>query len=156
MKRNHPNFIDRNRKAIAGVKQHYAAATALVLDGISRTPADIEKILQDQIDAIDAWNAAKVAFHQATAVSKTAAATADAVFLALKTKVFLDFKTTPDTVADFGLTVPKRRKPKPKTLVAADEKRKATIASRHPAGAKAPAEPTGTTPAAPPAPGTHG
>jgi hypothetical protein len=155
MKKNRSSLIDRNRKAIAGVHAHYAQAPQIVLGGVPYAPADVVKILQDQIDAIDAAAAAKVAFHQATVAEKAAGATASAVFQALKARVLSDFKAKADVVGDFGLTVPVRRKPAPATVVKANEKRKETRASRHAAGAAAPTTTTGPAPAAPPATTPH-
>jgi hypothetical protein len=144
--------IDRNRKAIAGVEKQYANLPAIVLDGVTYKPADVVKILQGQIDAIDTQAAAKVGFHQTAAAQRAASATANAVFLALKTRVFSDFKNQPDVVGEFGLTVPTRHKPKPPTLVKAAEKSVATRKARHTLGPKAKLDITGDVPATPAAP----
>lgn len=142
MKPNQSRIIDRNRKAIAGVQQHFAHAKAILLDGVPHKPADVVKILQDQIDAIDKTNAAKLAFHQTVAAQKAASATANAVFLALKARVFSDFKASAETLGEFGLAPPQRRKPKPKTLVEAAAKRAKTRTARGTAGATEPSPPT--------------
>lgn len=155
MTTNRSTTIDRNRKAIAGVLQHYGSATKVVLDGVPHKPADLVKIFQDQIDAIDEANAAKVTFHQKVAAQKAASAAADAVFLALKTRVFSDFKTSAEIVGEFGMALPKRRAPKPKTLVEAAAKREATRKARHTMGERQRAEIKGDEPATPPAPVGH-
>ena len=153
MKRNHPTTIDRNRKAIAGVSAHYVHTKTIVLDGVPHAPSDVVKILQDQIDAIDATVAARAAFLQASAAQKAASATANAVFLALKTRVFSDFKAHAQVVADFGVVAPSRRKPTPKTLVDAAAKREATRAEHRGSGARA--QETNGAQAPSPTPVTH-
>ena len=147
--KNKSSIIDRNRKAIAGIEQEYANVPSIVLDGVSRSPAGVVKILQDQIDAADATAKASVAFHQTVAVEKTARATGNAVFLALKTRVFSDFKNVPATLGVFGLVAPSRRKPGPETLTNAAVKRKATRLARHTVGPKKRKEITGVVPVAP-------
>jgi hypothetical protein len=149
MKKNKSNIIDRDRKAIAGIQKHYANAPALVLNGVSYTPAEVEKVLQDQIDTADATGAAKVGFHKAVAAERAAGTTANGVFLALKSKVFNDFKTNPDAVGDFGLALPARRQPSPDKVVEAVKKREATREARHTMGPKKKAEIKGILPASP-------
>jgi hypothetical protein len=155
MKPNRSTIIDRNRKAIAGVKLHYGNATKIVLDGVARKPSDIVTIFQDQIDAIDEVAAAKVTFHQKVVAQKAATSTANAVFLALKTRVFSDFKTSAEIVGEFGIALPKRRAPKPKTLVEAAAKREATREARHTMGERQRAEVKGDEPKTPPSPVGH-
>jgi hypothetical protein len=154
-KRNISNTIDRDRKAVAGVQQHYASAPTIVLDGVPHTPSEVVKILQGQIDAFDATDAAKVVFHQTAAAQKAASATAHAVLSALKARVLSDFKNQPTIVADFGFAVPRRRAPKPKVLVEAAKKSAATREARHTMGPKAKLEITGTVPATPAATNGH-
>jgi hypothetical protein len=147
MKRAKSYIIDRNRKAIAGTKQHYAGVRTIVLDGISHSPTEVEKILQDQIDAADAADAAAITLHQAVAAQKAANAKGDAVYMALKNRIFCDFKTSAEVLGEFGLTMPKRRKPKAATVAEAVKQREETRKAHAAAGSEdKPAE----TPAAPP------
>jgi hypothetical protein len=74
------------------------------------------------------------------------------VFLALKAHVFNDFKTAAETVGEFGLTLPQRRKPTPEKLMEAAAKRKATRYARHTMGPKQKEAIKGQLPAAPPPP----
>ena len=60
------------RKAIAGIQQHCAGVTSIVLDGVTFKPADLVQILQDQIDHADATSSAKATFHQTVAAQNAA------------------------------------------------------------------------------------
>jgi hypothetical protein len=148
MNRNKTTIADRNRKAIAGVAQHYAHTKALVLDGVSFKTTDVEKILQDQIDAADKTAAVRATFHQTVAAETAANAKANALFLALKARVFSDYKTSSEILGDFGLATPQRRKPAAATVVEAARKRKATRAANKPQ-ATVTASAAGQQPAAP-------
>ena len=139
---------DRNRKALAGIRKHYASVPTMVLYGISYARTDIEKAFQGAIDAADATSAATALFHKTVDAERTANASADAVFGGLKTFVTLQFKTLPDVMADFGFTPPSRQVPDVATKAAAAEKRLATRVARHTMGTRQKAKVTGTTPAA--------
>jgi hypothetical protein len=102
---------DRNRQAIAGVKKHYANAPSIVVDGVSHTPAEIEKVLQGSIDSADVTSAAAAAFHKAVEVEKAANATGDALYRGLRTYLITQHKTDPETLGDFGGIAPRRYSP---------------------------------------------
>ena len=152
--RNRAARSDRNRKAIAGVRKQFASTKTLVLDGVSYTPDDIVKALQGSIDAADATSAANAQFHKAVDAERAANATADAVYAGLKTYVTSQFKTSPSTLADFGITLPTRQVPDAATAATAVEKRQATRVARHTMGTrqKANVKGTVTAPATAPAP----
>jgi hypothetical protein len=137
LRTNKSNVIDRNRKAIAGLRQHYAHVSSIVLDGVPFKTADVEKVLQGQIDAADKTAAATASFHQAVAVEKAVHAHAEATFLALKARVFSDFKASAEVLGEFGLKQPTRRKPSPDTVVKANAQRRATRERNKPSGQKA-------------------
>ena len=147
---------DRNRKAIAGVRSQFGSTKAVVLDGVSYAPDDIVKALQGSIDAADATIAITAQFHKTVDAERAANATADAVYAGLKTYVTSQYKTSPDTLADFGITLPSRQVPDAATTAVAVEKRHATRVARHTMGKrqKASVKGTVTTPetAAAPAP----
>src|SRR5579859_1006360 len=102
---------DRNRKAIAGIRKHYASTPTMVLDGVPLATADVEKALQGSIDAADATGAATAVFHTTVEAERTANAKGDAVYGGLKAFVTTQFKASPDSMADFGFTPPSRRVP---------------------------------------------
>ena len=145
---NKANRSNRNRKAIAGVKKHYATTPSITLDGISYAPADIEKALQDPIDAADATASAKAVFDRAVAADTAARARGDAVYKGLKTFVTGQFKTSPDTLADFGIALPQRHVPDTATTAGAIAKRAATREARHTMGSQQKKSVKGTVPAA--------
>ncbi len=126
---------DRNRQAIAGLRKHYANGPSLAIDGVSYTPADIERILQDSIDAADATTAAAAAFHKAVAAEKAASAKGDPLYRGLRTLLIHQYKTAPNTLADFGITLqPKRQVPNAANVADAVVKRDATRKARHTMG----------------------
>jgi len=150
MKQNRTNLADRDRQASAGIKLHYANVPTLVLDGVSYAQADVVKILQDLIDLAGPAIAAATAFHAAVAAEKSAITKANAVYLALKGRVLSDFKSQPQVLADFGITLPTRQVPSAVTAAEAVAKRAATRAARHTLGKRQKAKITGTVPATPP------
>ena len=145
---------DRNRKAIAGVRSQFGSTKAVVLDGVSYAPDDIVKALQGSIDAADATTAITAQFHKTVDAERAATATADAVYAGLKTYVTSQFKASPDTMAEFGISLPSRQAPDAATAAAAVEKRQATRVARHTMGKrqKANVKGTVTTPETAPAP----
>ena len=145
---------DRNRKAIAGVRKQLASTKAVVLDGVSYAPDDIVKALQGSIDAADATIAVTAQFHKTVDAERAANATADTVYAGLKTYVTSQYKASPDTMADFGITLPSRQVPDAATTATAVEKRQATRVARHTMGKrqKANVKGTVTTPETAPAP----
>ncbi len=145
---------DRNRKAIAGVRKQFASMKTVVLDGVSYAPDDIVKALQGSIDAADATIAATALFHKTVDAERAANATADTVYAGLKTYVTSQFKASPDTLADFGISLPSRQVPDAATASTAVDKRRATRVARHTMGKrqKANVKGTVTTPEMAPAP----
>ncbi len=125
---------DRNRKALAGIRKHYASTPTMVLDGVTFATADVETALQGSIDAADATTAAAAVFHKTVAAERTANARGDAVYGGFKAFVTTQFKVSPDSMADFGLTLPARRVPDAATKADAVAKRSATRAARHTMG----------------------
>ncbi len=122
---------DRNRKAIAGVRSQLGSTKAVVLDGVSYAPDDIVKALQGSIDAADATIAITAQFHKAVDAERAATATADAVYAGLKTYVTSQFKASPDTMAEFGISSPFSGRPLTRPMAAAAvEKRHATRVAR--------------------------
>ncbi len=141
------NRNDRNRQAIAGVQKHITAP--IVLDGVSRQPTEVTGILQDAITKVDASTAAEATYHEAVAAEKTATATADALYIALKREVLNLYKGQPTVLGDFGITEPVRKVPSAATKAAAAAKRRADAAAKKAAKAAA-AAPAPATPATPP------
>jgi hypothetical protein len=141
---------DRNRLVIDGVKKHLASATSIIVGGVSYAPVDIEKILQDSIDAAGATSTATAAFHKAVAAEKAANAKGDALYRGLRKYLTNLYGTQPDVLADFGIMLPTKRVPDANTVATAVAKRAATRAARHTMGTRQKQGVKGTaTPAAP-------
>jgi hypothetical protein len=140
---------DRNRQAIAGVKKHYANAPSIVVDGVSRTPAEIVRGLQASIDAADATSAANAAFHKAVQAEQAVNADGDALYRGLRSFLITQHKTAPETLGDFGITLASKRVPDAETVAKAVEKRAATRAARHTLGKRQKSAIKGQTPPAP-------
>ena len=152
MRSSKPTRSDRNRKAIVGVQKHYAALATVIIDGVPRTPASIVQTLQGSIDGADATAAAAATFHKAVEDEKQAIAEGNAMYQGLKALVVSQFKTSPETLADFGITPPSRRVPDAATVATAVEKRDATRAARHTMGKRQKEQVKGTVAAPAPAP----
>ena len=125
---------DRNRKAAAAVQKHFGSMPAIVLDGVTYTPAEVVAELQSAIDAADATIAAAGAHHQAVLAERATAARTDALYAALKSFTLNQHKPRAEVLAEFGMTLPSRQAPSAETLAAAAEKRAATRAARHTMG----------------------
>lgn len=126
---------DRNRQAIAGIKQNLAGTPALVIGGVSYAPADIQAALQASIDAADATTAATAAFHKAVAAEKATHAKGDALYRGLSTVLKNQYGSQADTLAAFGIALPPQRQtPSATTAADAVAKRAATRVARHTMG----------------------
>ncbi|HEX4447225.1 MAG TPA: hypothetical protein VH044_10835 [Polyangiaceae bacterium] len=152
MRTDKPTRSDRNRKAIVGAQKHYAALTTVIIDGVPRTPASIVQALQGAIDGADATAAAAATFHKAVADEQQATLEGDAMYRGLKTLVMSQFKTSPETLADFGFTLPSRRVPDAATVATAVQKRDATRVARHTMGKRQKEQVKGTVTVPAPAP----
>jgi hypothetical protein len=126
--------VDRNRQVIAGMQKHYASAPSIVLDGVSHTLADIVKVLQAPIDTADVATTTASAFHKAVAADKAARAASDVMYRSLRAFLVNLYKTSPEVLADFGITLPSRQAPDAATTAAAVVKRGATRVARHTLG----------------------
>jgi hypothetical protein len=149
MKRSRADRASVNRKAIVGVQKHYATTPTMIVDGVSYETANLVNVLQGPIDAADATTAASAAFHKAVADEKAANDLAARAYAGLKALVVNQFKTSPETLADFGITLPSRRVPDAATTARAVEKSKATRLARHTMGKRQKEKVKGTVPASP-------
>jgi hypothetical protein len=125
---------DRNRQTIAGVRKPLAGDPPIAVDGVTYTAADIERILQASIDTTDATTAATAVFHKAVAAERAAHAEGDALDRGLRTLLLHRYLSSPDTLADFGVTPPQRQTPSAVTVADAVAKRAATRLARHTMG----------------------
>jgi hypothetical protein len=151
---NKANVIDRDRQAIAGIQKHYANVPSMTLDGVSYTMAQIEQVLQDQVDAAPVTTAAKAAFRQAVLAEQSVSAKANALYRALRSRVLNDFKNNASALGDFGMLPVQRQIPTVATKAEALKQSEATRKARGTAGKRQKAKIKGAPPApvTPPAP----
>jgi hypothetical protein len=135
---------------IAGIGKYFAGVNTITLAGTPYAPSAIAKILQDLVDAINAAVAARTAAHVAVQAASAKSAAVDPVLTAFKSYL-LGVYTDAKTLADFGLTPRKPRRPLTQEEgAAAAAKRLATRAARHTLGKRQKASIHGTAPEPPP------
>lgn len=149
---------NRNRLMIFGFKKHYVATPSIIVEGIQYQTTDVENALQASIDAAAATAAAAAAFHKAVAAEGAANAKGDALYRGSKAVLVNQYKTSLETLADFGITLQPAQTPDAMTVANAVVKRNATRAARHTMGSRQRSHIHGAVPStgAPPAgaPGT--
>jgi hypothetical protein len=158
---------DSASTAIFGVDKRLAGIISISLNGVSYTPVQIKSILQADVDATNAIDAAKAAWSKAVTDGRASRAEATAMLRALRAYLIATSGAgAVGLLADFGFLPPKSAKVAVKTKAAAVDKTLATRAARHtmgknqkkevkgaPAAAATPASPAPVAPAsAAPAP----
>jgi hypothetical protein len=143
---NKSKTIDRDRQTIAGIQKYYSTVPSIVLDGVSYAPAEIVKVLQDQLDRLDASAAAQGVYRKAVVDERSASAKANTLYRVFRRRVLNDYKTSHDVLGEFGLLLPEKQVPNAETKAKAVEKRDATRKARHTMGKRQKAEIKGTVP----------
>jgi hypothetical protein len=143
---NKSKTIDRDRQTIAGIQKYYATIPSIVLDGVSYTPAEIVKVLQDQLDRLDASAAAQGVYRKAIVAERSASTVADVLYRAFKRRVLNDYKTSEDVLGEFGLLLPKKQVPNAETKAKAVALRDATRKARGTRGKRQKADIKGNVP----------
>ena len=128
--------VDSAKQLIAGTGKRLAKGTQVSLVGSSFTPDQVTSQLQAIVNLRTDVDAAK-----ATATAKIAAETAQMPALRTFMSAYVSFVkaaygTSPDALADFGLSPKSRAQLTAEANVAAAAKRKATRAARHTMGSK--------------------
>jgi hypothetical protein len=124
------------KQFIAGVTEHFGSVTQITLLGRSFTPAEISSVFQSLVDLDAAVDAARVTTAAKVAAEAAQLPSVSALVSAMRTYVRATYGTSPDVLADFGLTPKARVQVSPETQVVANAKRKATRAARHTMGPK--------------------
>lgn len=156
-----PTAKDLATKAMRGVDKYFAGLTSLSLMGASFTQASLKAVFQADIDATNTAEAGHTQWRQQVATQKATRAKTRAVRKALKNYLLGAYGA--DAVAvleDFGFSPPKSPGRKTvKAKAAGIAKAEATRQARHTMGKKqkklvkgAPASPSASNPATPPAP----
>ena len=135
------------QKALSGIDKRLSNVASLTLGGIPFTPADLKKVLSDDLVARSNTTAAKAALRVAVVQQKGTGAKARALLKRLK--AWLIVQSGNDVAAvlqDFGFQEPKTPKPTVKVKASAADKALATRKARHTLGKKQKADITGATP----------
>ena len=132
---------------IAGLTKHATTITSLVIGGQSLTTAQIIAPLQARLASSTAAQSTRAAWQNAVKADTDERAKTKDFFSGLRKALEVAFAGAVDSLADFGLTPPKKRVVSPEKKVAAALKAKATRAARHTLGKKQKKSITGTTPA---------
>jgi hypothetical protein len=134
-----------DQKMIAGVTKYFANLTQVMIAGTNCTPVAMKAVLQAEIDAITAANAAKAVAKQQVANATAARGSAHAFRKGLKAYILANYGASAITMLeDFGLTKP-ASKVKVATKATAVVKAKATRTARHTMGSKQKQAITGAT-----------
>ena len=156
------DMMAADQAMIDGVRKYLTQLASMPVGSQVMTPADMVKVFQDRLDAGKAVLSADAARAAAIKADRDLRAKTAALAQASRRIVLGMFQQSPDTLAVFGLKVPKAGKAKVAVKAAAVVKGKATRTARHTAGKKqklaikaaptAATSGTAATPAAPPAP----
>jgi hypothetical protein len=132
---------------INGTEKFLAQFATLPVGATNMAPADIIKVFQDRIASGKATQVAEAARAAAVKADRDLRAKTRAFEQAFRRIVLGMFLQAPDTLAVFGLKVPKTRKPKAVTVATAVAKNKATRVARGTVGPKKKLAIKGTVPA---------
>ncbi len=146
------------RAILAGIAKRYAGVTSFTLGGRDVAVADLVKLIQTDLDGLDAIAKAKAAYGQTVQEERATRASLSPLLRFLRNFVLATLGDTQASVAalqDFGFTPRKTTKSTSATKAQAQEKGKATRKARGTQSKKAKAKIKGTlpVPAASPAPG---
>jgi hypothetical protein len=133
---NRPKQLAADQKMIEGVNKHLAQFASLSVAGQIVSSTDIVKVLQTRIDVSKAATAADAARTEAVKADHDEHAKTALFVSSLRRVVVGMFITSPETLAEFGLTAPKAGKPSAATKAAAVAKNKATRKARGTVGPK--------------------
>jgi hypothetical protein len=124
-----------NRKLQDGLQTHLLGARPITIAGKAYKPADLVKLLQAEIDAANAANAARLAWIAATKSSKQLQRDVAPIKRMLRAYIVTTFGESSAALADFGMSP---RKPRKKLTVdekvQAVDKLRATRAARRTMG----------------------
>jgi hypothetical protein len=142
----------RLQKIQAGVAKHFANVTSVTLGGVEYALADLQALVQSNLDAMSASVKAKAAWRTQVQAERDSRAAVDPVVRLLKAYVvahFGDGQASGTALEDFGMKPRRMPQASLATKVGATGKAKATRAARHTMGPKQKLEITGETPAPP-------
>jgi len=139
---NKAQALDRDRKFVAALAEHFTGSTVLTLAGVETKVKDMQRMLQDHIDAQDAADAIRAKWQTATATARAKEALVAGLLPALRTHLLSEYGGASQIVADFSFT-PKPRTTTVEAQAAGVAKRLATRKARGTLGKKQKAKITG-------------
>lgn len=131
------HIITSNNKAVTAIDKYLSNQPSIVLAAKAYTPAELTAALQTQSANLVAAEEARLRHRRLVAANRAARKADEALRLALKSYVTLQFGAAAvDVLGEFGFT-PKAKQPRSvATTVQAIEKAKATRIARHTMGKK--------------------
>ena len=132
---NNTDVRESGRRLQDGIKKHFKSSRSITIAGHDYRPEDLVKVLQEEIDAADAVEAARLGWSAAVRTSKELQQNTAPMKRALRGFVASMFGDTSAVLSDFGLKPRKARKAMTvdeKVLVVG--KLRATRAARHTMG----------------------
>ncbi len=148
----------RLQKILLGLGKHFSNVPSVTLGGVSYPMADLKRLIQGDLDTIDATAQAKADYRAKVQVERDTDAQVNPTLRLLKAYVIAYFGDSQDAAAaldDFGYSPRKTPKKSVETKAQAIQKTEATREARHTLGRKQKARIKGTAatsaPATPPA-----
>jgi hypothetical protein len=136
--------MQADQALIAGLQKNNASSTFTLLSNV-QTSAQAVAVLEARVAKAEAVFTARSALHQAVLDSHAEDANTAAYVKDLRQTLLSMYSNSPQTLADYGITPPKARKPlTPEQKVIAAAKREATRAARHTQGKVQKAKTKGT------------
>jgi hypothetical protein len=135
---NTQSIINRDNDRITGVQKNCTSQPSILVAGVAYTPTQIVQIYQADLDARAAVKTARVALKALLLKSSTAESAAATFDGAFKLCIEGAYAHQPDTLADFGITIPVRKELPVATKAVAVSKAKATRESKQPVATVAP------------------
>jgi len=150
---NRPNVQARDGQFIAGIGKRLQNVQSIALAGKTYTPADLEKLFQQQIDAAGQVDLAFAKLRDALQAFRGLSKDLSPIVVGFRHFVRNQFGDQAEALADFGIAPAKQRTvPTLEQKASAAAKRKATRQARHTLGPKAKASIHGVVPATPASP----
>jgi hypothetical protein len=146
--RNNTTFQAHEQKALVGVDKHFSTVSSLTIGGVQYTPADLKKILTDDLGARQAVGAQRAALSVVVKAATPARAKANALLKALRVHIVDQYGANAAPILeDFGYPPPRvGTKPTVKDLTQKVAKQLATREARKTMGRKQRKQVKGATP----------
>jgi hypothetical protein len=145
---NTQTIVARDQARIAGVQKHCMSQTSILVAGTAYAPTAVIQVYQADLSARQAVSSAKAAYAAALAKAKAAEDAATTFDASFKMCIEGAYAGQPAVLADFGITLPKRRSPSATVKAAAADKAQITRKARGIMGARQRAQiPPATLPA---------